>query len=97
MMNLVMGIDLGLTWVNPVVVFEYWAVGFGVIPGCCFSWAEINGVEEGLRRDNSEYGEGGGGADNGVGKEGSELSAGAVYGERRGSSYAGSAQADDGF
>lgn len=72
-------------------------MGFVLILWWFFFCSEIDGVEEGLRRDNSEYGEGGGGANNGVGEEGSKLSAGAVCGERRGSSYACSAQADDGL
>lgn len=96
-MNRVMGINFGTVWVNPMVVFEYWVIGFGVILGWFPFCAEIDGVEEGLRGDNSEYGEGGGGANNGVGAEGSELSTGSIYGERRSTSYACSAQADDGF
>ena len=64
---------------------------------CFFFFAEIDGVEEGVRRYNPEHGEGGGGSDYDVGAKSSSVSARARRGERTGASDASSSQTDDGF
>lgn len=64
--------------------FEQWQVMVFVV-------TEIDGLEEGLRRHDSEHGERGGSEDNGVGKKSNQVSAGAGCCERRGPAHDASA------